>query len=179
MKKMKESKEQSDTITRLDMSDLIRIRMKYFEEKLDHLNEGDSVPREIIANCKKNEYGGYVLQYKNLLYFLNDQFQLETKIPQGVKSKKGDTWSEEDSRIHNETTIISNCLDSSDWMLTQMRKKTFEFKKGDRIPDYLESYCEHEINQQGGARIFVGDHLYLLDNNRVVQAKMGLNYQDH
>ncbi len=158
------------------------------DDKTD-FDEGDKIPKRLIDQCIKNEYGGYTLRYNNFLYMLDRKYRVEIKtmdsnhkyeleqnaLSEPLESTKFETTDDDILTLTDPLTDSDTDIDLN----MDMRMETdIELEQGDILPARLRSLCEAEIGHSYGSRIVLGDYLYQLDPGFKVLQKMKISYMD-
>lgn len=169
---------QSDSITAgvsetLESSGTLEMGKK----KITELEEGEQVPPELIPKCKKNDYGGYSLRHNRFLYILDSEYRVDLRTPDAALSYDfgGDTIAADAKPSPGPAdTATTRKMDLN----AIKAQKEPELKKGDILPPDLRSQAEEALGPGAGSRIQLGSHLYLLDTEYRVTAKMKLSFYD-
>lgn len=187
--KHKEIKENDGTETDSLWGPVIDVKKEKRPKNKTDFDEGDEIPNHLREQCKKNEYGGYTLRFKNFLYMLdknycveiktmdsNDKYELEENVlSQPLESTKSETTEEDILTLTDPITDFDSDMDLD----MEMRMETdIELEQGDILPARLRSLCETEIGQSYGSRIVLGNYLYQLDTSFKVLQKMKISYMD-
>jgi hypothetical protein len=158
------------------LSNLVELNEKE-EVEITELEEGDSVPKYLRIQCKKNTYGGYSLRFNRFLYLVDRNYRVDVKTPDAALSFQ---FEDEPSSL---STIMSTAPAEAQTVVSEDnsnldRENGARFEKGDILPDEFRSQCEEDISSVGGHRIMIDDCLYLLDSSYRVTVKMKLSYSD-
>jgi hypothetical protein len=147
------------------------------EVEITELEEGDTVPKYLRNQCKRNTYGGYSLRFNRFLYLLDRGYRVDVKTPDAALSFQFDDEPSSMSTIMTTAPAEAKTVISEDSSNLDRETET-RLEKGDILPEGLRSQCEEDISSVGGLRIMIGDCLYLLDASYRVMVKMKLSYSD-
>jgi hypothetical protein len=141
------------------------------KEEITELQEGQTVPVSLRAQCKSNDYGGYTLRYKKFLYILDKNYRVDIK---SVDSAMCYDLGEEEPPGHAEPTYET--LSEPETTLESNKDNEPELEKGDILPPHLRRQCEAEIGPSMGSRVILGDFLYIMDSQYMVTQKMKIAF---
>lgn len=150
--------EPSDEIT-------LKIDVAKLQKKLEEITfkEGQKIPDGLKSQCKRNEYGGYSLEYNKFLYVLDSEFRVEIK-------KAAVPAAATDFTLEAETLVPQPEPTGAAEGAGMKNKSSLE--KGDLLPEKLRSQCDLDLGAGGGYRIEIDSTLYLLDEDYRVVARM-------
>lgn len=156
--------EPSDEIT-------LKIDAEKIQKKLAEITfeEGTKIPDGLKSQCKKNEYGGYSLEFNNYFYVLDAGYRVEIRRPVKTKAPTSDFTLEADD-------LVTPAQDKGD-VGEPVKAGKVVLDKGDILPEHLRSRCEVDLSAGSGFRIEVDNSTYILDEDYRVVVKMSHHYQ--